>query len=57
MTINISGKSKANILVYKHEQEGVKGYIFQVVNNSPIFVEEDEADKLARYMLFSDKDE
>lgn len=58
MTINItpSPLPKPPITVHKHIQDGVEGYLFRTFPE-PFFLPEAEADKLARYMLFSPRTE
>lgn len=57
MTIQIqTTKLTPPITVHHHTHDGVEGYIFRV-SGDPVFISEEEADKLARYMLFKNPDE
>lgn len=56
MTINIQMEELSApippVTVHHHIQNGVEGYLFRIPGK-PLFIPENEADKLARYMLFN----
>jgi hypothetical protein len=52
MTISIATVTHQQLTAYHHEQDGVKGYRV-VIGTASVFIPEAEADKLARYMLFT----
>lgn len=56
MTIQIPAKTTADpqILVFHSEKEGVKGYTLRIYGTLiDLFIDEANADKIARYMLFT----
>ena len=56
MTIEIPVKPTADpkILVFHSEKEGVKGYTLRIYGTLvDLFIDEANADKIARYMLFT----
>ena len=54
MTISIQTTTKSNVTVFHHTQDGVKGYMFTIPGSAQQFVDEQDADRLARYMLFEE---
>lgn len=56
MTIALHTTTKSTVTVWHHVLDDVKGYMFSIPGAAPMFLDEPQADQLARYMLFAEPD-